>query len=392
MNSFYGKQPNEVSATPMWSLALVVWLLGLCLLPDPNPLNAPSLAIKTAQAAFSISEPKARVVSAIVLRAIGVSTIGILLSMSLYNMPIRRVAVYTLIAAPILAIMVKWINFGYFPILMQLAFIVSLSIFGALVGLAFRRSRVAAIMATSLALALILWGTATRVPTNLDLAARATGFHLLDNADQIGRGDEAFLQMIQMAFSFAEENSHGTDATTPNKAALLALGVIMGDDQIARVGWSDLDPLYKDQRAALRQRITVHGRNDLPKHFAVSAALAVLTDEHRALAVGITKELSDSQGAGSGFSFIDMVANKSGIRLAVVATKSQASARSTQLKIAQADSPFDFMPDINDLPEGLPANIFESAFGGLGGDRTRQLFKEIDRRVMTCDGLSSNLQ
>jgi hypothetical protein len=195
-----------------------------------------------------------------------------------------------------------------------------------------------------------------------------------------------------MAFSFAEENSHGTDATTPNKAALLALGVIMGDDQIARVGWSDLDPLYKDQRAALRQRITVHGRNDLPKHFAVSAALAVLTDEHRALAVGITKELSDSQGAGSGFSFIDMVANKSGIRLAVVATKSQASARSTQLKIAQADSPFDFMPDINDLPEGLPANIFESAFGGLGGDRTRQLFKEIDRRVMTCDGLSSHLQ
>ena len=392
MNQFYGKPSVKYSASQIWALALVVWLLGLCLLPDANPLSAPSWAIDAGKSIFSISESKARVFSAITLRTIGLSMIGILLSMSLCDMPIRRAATYVLTATPILAVLVKWMNFGYFPILMQLVFIVALSLFGALVGLAFRKSRLAAILATSLAVAIIAWGTFTRVPANLEMAASATGFHILDNADQITSGDEAYLQLIQMAFAFAEENSHGTDATLPNKAAILALGVLMGDDRVASVGWSELDPRYKDQRAALRQRITIHGRSDLPKHFAVSAALTVMTDEQRALAVGITKELSDSQTGGSGFSFVDMVANKSGIRLAVVATKSEASARMMQLKVAAASSPFSFMPEINDLPEGLPNSIFEAAFGGLGGNRTRELFKEIDRRVNTCDGLKLDLQ
>jgi hypothetical protein len=243
-----------------------------------------------------------------------------------------------------------------------------------------------------MAVAIIAWGTATRVPANLEMAVRATGFHILDNADQISSGDDAFLQMIQMAFSFAEENSQGTDAILPNKAAILALGVLMGDDRVANVGWSELDPLYKDQRAAIRQRITIHGRSDLPKHFAVSAALTVMTDEQRALTVGIAKELSDSQAGGSGFSFVDMVANKSGIRLAVAATQSQASARMIQINIATAESPYNFMPEINDLPEGLHSKLFESTFGGIGGNRTRELFKEIDRRVNSCDGLNFDLK
>ena len=392
MNQFYGKQPTRFSANHFWAIALVIWLLGLCFLPDTNPLSAPSWAIDATKSAFSISESKARVLSAVVLRAIGLSMIGILLSMSLFDLPIRRAAIYVLAATPVLALVVKWANFGYFPIRMQLVFIVAFSTFGALVGLAFRKSRVAAILATSMAVAIIAWGTATRVPANLEMAVRATGFHILDNADQISSGDDAFLQMIQMAFSFAEENSQGTDAILPNKAAILALGVLMGDDRVANVGWSELDPLYKDQRAAIRQRITIHGRSDLPKHFAVSAALTVMTDEQRALTVGIAKELSDSQAGGSGFSFVDMVANKSGIRLAVASTQSQASARMIQINIATAESPYNFMPEINDLPEGLHSKLFESTFGGIGGNRTRELFKEIDRRVNSCDGLNFDLK
>lgn len=391
MNQFYGTSSTKFTAAQIWSVALAVWLLGLCLLPDTNPLSSPAWAVDAATSLFSISEAKARLLSAVVLRAVGLSMIGILLSMSLSEMPLQRAAKYVLIATPFLALLVKCLNFGYFPIRMQFAFIIVVSIFGALVGLAFRKSRLAAVLATSLAVGIIAWGTATRVPANLEMAARITGYHIIDHADQIGSGDEAYLQMIQMAFSFAEENSQGTDAILPNKAAILALGVIMGDDKVALVGGSELDTMYKDQRAALRQRITIHGRNDLPKHFAVSAALTVLSDEQRALAVGIAKELSDSQGSGSGFSFVDMVANKSGIRFAVVGTKSQSSAKMLQQKIANAETPFTFMPEISELPEGLPSHIFESAFGGIGGERTRSLFKEIDQRVDKCPGLKFDL-
>jgi|JI10StandDraft_1071094.scaffolds.fasta_scaffold00310_30 hypothetical protein len=392
MNQLYGAPTSKFTAAQIWSVALVVWLLGLCLLPDTNPLSSPAWATDAAKSIFSISEAKARVFSAIVLRAIGLSMIGILLSMALSELPLQRAAKYVLISAPLLALFVKCVNYGYFPIRMQLAFILAVSIFGALVGLACRKSRLAAVLATVLAVAIIAWGTATRAPANLEMAARITGFHIIDHADQIGSGDEAYLQMIQMAFSFAEENSQGTDAILPNKAAILALGVIMGDDNVALVGGSELDSMYKDQRAALRQRITIHGRSDLPKHFAVSAALTVLSDEQRALAVGIAKELSDSQGSGSGFSFVDMVANKSGIRFAVVGTKSQASAKMFQQKIANAESPLTFMPEISELPEGLPSQVFETAFGGIGGERTRSLFKEIDQRVANCPGLKFDLQ
>lgn len=392
MNSFYGTQSTRPNASQLWALSLLVWLLGLCLLPDANPLSAPSWAIDTTKTVFSISEPKARVIAAISLRGIGLVMIGILLSMALHDMPIQRAAMYVVTASPILAVVVKCINFGYFPFRMQLLFIILSSLLGACIGLAIRKSRSAAVLGTVLAIITLVWGTATRAPTTLEMAARATGFHILDNADQITKGDEAYLQMIQMAFAFAEENSHGNDAVVPNQAAILALGVIMGDDQVARIGWNELDPLYRDQRAALRQKITVHERSDLPKHFAVSAALTVLTDEHRALAVGVTKELSDSQAGGSGFSFVDMVANKSGIRLAVVATKSQESARLIQFKVAQAKSPMAFMPNINDLPENIPNSIFEAAFGGLGGQRTRELFQEIDRRVNACSGLNPDSQ
>jgi hypothetical protein len=63
-----------------------------------------------------------------------------------------------------------------------------------------------------------------------------------------------------------------------------------------------------------------------------------------------------------------------------------------QLKIANAENPLAFMPEISELPENLPSSIFETAFGGIGGKRTRDLFKEIDRRVNTCDGLKLDLQ
>jgi hypothetical protein len=317
--------------------------------------------------------------------------IGIFLSMSLIDLPVRRSAIYVLAATPFLAVAVKWMNFGYFPIRMQLVFIVIASLFGALLGLAFRKSRAAAIAGVALVAVVLAWSTSIEIPEDLDLAARATGFHILDNAHAIASGDEAFIQTIEMAFAFAEENSHGADAAFANKAAILALGVIMGDDQIAPVGWNDLD-YSQEQRNSLRQKITIYGRNDLPRHFAVSAALTILTDENRALAVGITKELSDSQPGGSGFSFVDMVANKSGIRFAKLATKSPESARELQLKLIQAIPPLTLLPAIDYLPEGLPSAIFESAYGGLGGSRTRELFKEIDLRIQACDGLTSNLQ
>jgi hypothetical protein len=286
-----------------------------------------------------------------------------------------------------MAVGVKWIHFGYFPIRSQLYLIIAAAIFGGLAGLAVRRSRIAAIALVSLSGLLFVWGISTRAPEDLEQAARATGLYLLENADEISRGDEAFGQLLQMAFEYAEENSQGSNAVFPNKAAILALGVIMGDDQVVRVGRRAIDPDRKGERESLRRKVTVHGRGDLPRHFAVSAALVVLADQNRSLAVGIAKEVSDSNPGGSGFSFVDMLANKSGIRLAVLATRNNESARTMQKLVIQSSNRFQFIPEIRGLPEGLSSERFESEFGGLGGRKTRELFAEIDRRISESYGL-----
>jgi hypothetical protein len=50
----------------------------------------------------------------------------------------------------------------------------------------------------------------------------------------ISRGDDAFAKLLRKAFAYAEDNWPSTDAVLTNRAAILALGVILGDDQVAR--------------------------------------------------------------------------------------------------------------------------------------------------------------
>lgn len=376
----------------VWCAALLLWLIALCFIPDPRPLSAPAWAIRLTQSTLVESEPKARLVATVVLRTAGLGMIGILLAMSLQGLPMRWSALGVLCGTPLLAIGVKWVNFGYFPIWTQLQFIILIAIFSGLAGLALRRSRVAALALVASAGLLFMWGLSTRVSVDLEQAARATGQYLLDNADEISSGDEGFSQLLKRAFAYAEENSQGADPVFSNKAAILALGVIMGDDQVVRVGWSEISSGRKQEREALRRRVEVHGRNDLPRHFAVSAALTILADENRALTVGITKEASDSNPGGSGFSFVDMLANKSGIRLAVVATQNAQSARMIQKRIKQSTDPSNFLPKFDGLPEGISSDDFQSAYGGLGGSKTMALFEELDRRVNACTGLQSSLK
>jgi hypothetical protein len=371
----------------IWAAALFLWLVALCFLPDPRPLGAPEWSVRALRSAIGLSEPTARAAATFVLRSVGVGMIGVLLAMSLQRLPLRSAAPLVLVATPLVAFIAKWINFGYIPVRPELYLIIIVAVFGALAGLSLRRSRMALATLVGLGVALFAWGASTGIPDDLDEAARVTGLYLLENAQDVPQGDDAFAQLLEKAFAYAEDNSHGTDAVLPNRAAILALGVILGDDRVARVGRRELDSDRREQRAALRRRVTIHGRNDLSMHFWVSAALTVLSDERRALTVGILKELKDSTSGGSGFSFVDMAANKAGIRFAVVATRDADSARSMQLRILQGVNTHQFVPDISHLPEGISGDQFQAEYGGLGGTKTREILAEIDHRISAIPSL-----
>jgi hypothetical protein len=364
-------------------LALVLWFILLCVVPDPRPLGAPEWSVRFVRNVAGVSEPAARFAATLLLRGVGVGLIGILLalSLSLSHWRMRHALPMVLVGAPVIAVVAKRLNFGSMPIWPQLVFIVVVAVLGGLAGLALRRNWMALASTAILAFGLSIWGASTGVPDDLHDAWRETALHVLEEAKEVPEGDEGFLRLLQIAFAYAEDNSHGTDAVLPNRAAILALGKILGEDKVARVGGRDIDLGESEKRNALRQRMLLSGRNDLPRHFWVSAALTVLSDAPRARTVGLSKELMDSTAGGSGFSFVDMAANNAGIRLAVVATRNSNSAHELQARIRQGVERDDLFPAIDGLPEKISRDDLQSDFGGIGGAETQRLLNEIDRRI-----------
>jgi hypothetical protein len=337
-----------------------------------------------------LSEPGARAIATIALRAMGVGLIGALLALALSQIRLPIAAPAVLIGASLLAIASLWINYGYFPIYLQIQIaFVSVAI-GSLVGLVFRRSVIALVTLIVFSTGLFLWGTSTGISDDLSETARATGQYILENAGDVSSGDEGFSELMKMAFEFAEDNSHGTDAIEPNKAAILALGVILGEEQVAAVAGRPINIDLRPEIKKLYQRISVRGRNDLSRHFWVSAALAVLSDDSRSMSVGITKELMDATAGGSGFSFVDLTADRAGTLFTVIAIGNASSARELQLKIRRGVEIADFFPDIEGLPEGISRDDFQNKYGGLGGPETNRIVAEIRRRLAKCSLLNQD--
>jgi uncharacterized membrane protein len=76
-----------------------------------------------------------------------------------------------------------------------------------------------------------------------------------------------------------------------------------------------------------------------------------------------------------------MAANKAGIRLATVATRTPAAAHAFQARVARGLAAADVLPAVAELPEGLSGDDVQTVLGGFGGAETRRLLAEIDRRI-----------
>ena len=59
-----------------------------------------------------------------------------------------------------------------------------------------------------------------------------------------------------------------------------------------------------------------------------------------------------------------------------------------QMRIRRGMLSQDYCPTINDLPEGLSGDVFQTEYGGLGGARTKAIVQEIQRRLANCTALA----
>lgn len=181
--------------------------------------------------------------------------------------------------------------------------------------------------------------------------------------------------IVQPMFAFAKQRAAGGDPVEDNRAALVVLSAYINGSNLER-----LAPAVKDWKKAKRVKVKSHGRNDLPKHFLTSAGLAVIGGTTVSQAIGLFKEVDDSQG-GSGFSFTDLLADNAGTRLGEIAVASSSSAKSLQRKLAGTITETDLIPQILDLPEGLTKHEFKRQYGKIGSPAYEKVVQIIEKRI-----------
>ena len=179
-------------------------------------------------------------------------------------------------------------------------------------------------------------------------------------------------RLLPPLFELARERSAGGEAARENRAAIIALAFYANGR-----GLVALTPAARDWPVPAPRTVTLAGRDDFPKHFLISAALAAEGGGALADAIGLYKEVDDSRG-GSGFSFNDIAADRAGTRLGELAVRSPAK---LQAALAAGAVEADFMPDVRDLPEFMPDAEFKRRFGGIGAPAYTKMMAEIEARV-----------
>ena len=216
-------------------------------------------------------------------------------------------------------------------------------------------------------------------------ATRAQVANLLTTAGQLPRGERPqFGMCLQTTFALARERSVEGDPVMENRAAIFALGTLLGHDRLEEFLGSVVPKRrHRSAQRALR-RVALRERTDWTKHFCVSAALTLLSDTIVSDAAGLFKEELDAGMGGSGFSFADLLADRAGTTFAAQATRNEGTARAMQERLADGFQIDDVFPPAADLPEGIPDTELQSRYGGVGGPGYLRLTEEIERRIAVC--------
>jgi hypothetical protein len=210
-----------------------------------------------------------------------------------------------------------------------------------------------------------------------DLEALRTYHDLLVDLQSRGIGTRGSLPaLLQPMFATALERSRTADPIEENTALLTVLGTWAGGQDISK-----LVPDTPRRPGAFKLKI--ERRKDFGQHFLTSAALAARGDSALSDAVGLFKEISDTDH-GSGFSFTDIAADRAGTRFGELATRSAADARLVQQRLAAGVDETDIMPPARDLPEHMRADVFKQRFRYVGSPEYQEIMDEIDRRISTC--------
>jgi hypothetical protein len=138
------------------------------------------------------------------------------------------------------------------------------------------------------------------------------------------RRNFSLAEILAPLFVLARDRSSFGAPTDENQAALMALIIYLGDSRFEKLTGPVRTGVLQGHHGR-SEPVTLNGRHDLLLHFIISAGLKVVADQGVAMAIGEFKELLDSNRGGTGFSFVDLGADRTGLMFAEMATASEVS-------------------------------------------------------------------
>jgi hypothetical protein len=180
-------------------------------------------------------------------------------------------------------------------------------------------------------------------------------------------------ELMQPLFVSALHRSTLETAVQENRAIIIAVASYIYKNDLRK--FLPLGLVYSREYL-----VFAYKRIDIPQHFIASALLTAVDSSLLSQQVGIDKEVGDSQ-KGSGFSFIDLLSDRVGIRFGQLAVASPQQARKLQEFMAGVRDYTAFIPDIEGLPEHMDEATFKQNYGGIESAVYQDMIRQIDARI-----------
>jgi hypothetical protein len=177
-----------------------------------------------------------------------------------------------------------------------------------------------------------------------------------------------------------------TAAVAENRAALVAVSMMAVGRRAGRLA-GDAGKRGGECRQRLPQP-QLALRDDLAKHWALSAALGATLGDDISRAMGNWKELSDSLPGGSGFSLVDVAADRAGLAVGKAAID-PARALAFRAEMAAATNATLLPLDATALAEGMSNEAFKARYGTIESADYRAMTDRIDALLRSRGVLGS---
>lgn len=181
--------------------------------------------------------------------------------------------------------------------------------------------------------------------------------------------------LLPALFDVAQQRSKHGSAIAENRSLLQVLSLYVNNLHLDQL----LTPV-PDVTPPASLRVTLYQRQDLSRHFIISAAIAASAGAGIAEVLANSKEVYDARHS-TGFSFSDMTANVAGLVLGETATQDEETARRMQSSLRLADAESIYMPQPSTVNDGLSETDFIEIFEDRNSIQYQQRIEEIQARV-----------